>query len=287
MKDKRKPGQSQLDYLWANYSDFSVITSPSDDSDAILTQGAINSLLQEFSGIKSVKVIQQNNNSVLEVITSDNQATLYPFPPSITIERFSKRYITQADRNKGCELPLNTQVYSILLSNGNEYIAPIDKYIGQDSSSILLNIIENTVYAELKISNRNSIVLLKTLDDGVYADLNISPDTEGILFNKKDNGLSANIVLQNSDKFIKFSLLTAEQYSNLAELNLIDSTTMYFIKGARYFYFGQYKMAGSSGSIILDDYYTKQQLDNKFKDYITKDELSKELDKTIINWNNV
>lgn len=32
---------------------------------------------------------------------------------------------------------------------------------------------------------------------------------------------------------------------------------MYFIKGSKYFYFGLYKMGGASGSIDLDNYYTK------------------------------
>lgn len=54
MKGKRLPGQSQLDYLWVNYGDFSVSSTTSEDPDVILTQGAINQLLREFKGIFSV-----------------------------------------------------------------------------------------------------------------------------------------------------------------------------------------------------------------------------------------
>lgn len=287
MKDNRKPGQSQLDYLWVNYAEFSVSKEPTENPDQILTQGAINSILQEFHGVSSVKVIEEGDNKILEVKNSDGKVFTYPLPTSITITSFTKRQITQADRNKGCALSLNTWVYAILLSNGNEYIAPIDKYIGNSSEAIIVDVLENAIYAELKISNRNSIVSLGIFDDGLSADLNISKDTEGISFEKKHDGLSANVVLQNSDKFIKFSLLTSEEYFNLVKEDQVDETTMYFIKGSKYFYFGLYKMGGASGSIDLDNYYTKQQIDNKLKDYVTKDYLRNELDKNTINWLNI
>ena len=243
MKDKRKPGQSQLDYLWVNYGEFSVSTEPSDDTDAILTQGAINSIIQNFSGVSSVEVVEQEGNKVLKVVTSDGKISTYPFPSSITIQSFTKRQITQADRNKGCELPLGTWVYAILLSDGNEYLAPIDKYIGKSSESIIIDVIENTVYAELKISNRPSIVSLGVYGDGIPADL--------------------------------------------VEADLVDDTTMYFIKGSKYFYFGLYKMGGTFGSVELDDYYTKQEINSKLSSYATKDYVQTELDKVTINWINV
>ena len=185
MKDNRKPGQSQLDYLWVNYAEFSVSKEPTENPDQILTQGAINSILQEFHGVSSVKVIEEEDNKILEVKNSDGKVFTYPLPASITITSFTKRQITQADRNKGCALSLNTWVYAIMLSDGNEYIAPIDKYIGNSSEAIIVDVLENVIYAELKISNRNSIVSLGIFDDGLSADLNISKDTEGISFEKK------------------------------------------------------------------------------------------------------
>ena len=150
-----------------------------------------------------------------------------------------------------------------------------------------MNVIENAIYAELKISNRPSIVSLGVYGDGISADLDLSSERGGVVFEKKDDGLSGEVVLQNSDKVIRFSLLTSEEYSDLAEANLVDDTTMYFIKGSKYFYFGLYKMGGTSGSVELDDYYTKQEIDSKLSSYATKDYVQTELDKVTINWINV
>lgn len=282
----RQEGQSQLDYLWVNYGDFATSSVPTDDPDTIITQGAIKSLLQEFKGVASVEVIDKEGTKILQVKTSENEIFEYPFPTNITIVSFRRREITQADRNKGCELPLGTLAYSILMSDGNEYLAPITKYTGSISPSIAVDLLESAIYAELKVSNRPSIISLGVYEDGVSADLNFSSEIGGIAFEKKEDGLYGNVVLQNSDKFIKFSLLTSEEYSDLAEANLVDDTTMYFIKGSKIFYFGTYKMSGSSGSVDLDDYYSKQEIDRKLKDYVTKDELQTKLDSVIINWIN-
>lgn len=278
---KRQPGQSQLDYLWVNYGDFSVSNTISEDENVILTQKAITSILKELGGVQSVKII----GDILEVKSSTGIVNTYPLPSGISIQNFTRRQIEQSDRNKGCELPLGTWVYSIMLSNGNEYLAPTNVYIGKESSSILVNLLENTIYAELKISNRPSIISINTNNDGISADLNISSDG-GILFNKTDDGLQGNVILQNSDKFVKFSLLTETEYSELRDTSLIDDTTMYFIKGQQYFYFGSYKMCGSSGTIELDNYYTKTELDNMLKEYATKTYVATEVDKNTINWTN-
>ena len=45
-------------------------------------------------------------------------------------------------------------------------------------------------------------------------------------------------------------------------------------------------MSGASGSVDLDDYYSKQEIDRKLKDYVTKDELQTKLDSVVINWIN-
>lgn len=284
----KSQGVSQLDYLWANFGDFSVAKIPTDNPDDILTQGAVKSIIADLSGISSVQVVYEDGVAYL-VVTDTFGVVLSkdPIPSGISISAFGKRQITQSDINKGCELPLGTYVYYIQLSNGNEYLAPADHYTGYTSSTIITDIVDNAIHAELKINNQESIVSLSSTDDGLNADLNLSTTTDGVILSKLNDGLQGNVVLQNSDKFIKFSLLTLEQYEQLSTDGLIDDTTMYFIKNARYFYFGQYLMMGSEGSIVLDDYYTKQDIEDKLSNYVTKEELQTELDKTTLSWNNI
>lgn len=279
---------SQLDYLWVNYGNFSVSTTPTNNPNDILTQEAINSLLQEFSTIKSVQIIDKNGLKYLVVTNNDNTIiNEQPIPSGISIQNFGKRQVTQSDRDKGCELPLNSYVYFILLTDGNEYLAPIDRYQGYESRTIITDIINNSVYAELKINNQDSIVSINDTPQGIKADISISDKSDSILLSKTQSGLEGNIILQNSDKFVKFSLLTIEEYENLSLNNQVDETTMYFIKGARFFYFGKYLMAGSEESIVLDNYYTKDEINSKLVNYVTKDELQSRLDEVIINWNNI
>lgn len=275
---------SQLDYLWVNYSDFSVSNTPTDNPNTILTQEAVLSIIKEFGDISSVDVVLKGGLYYL-VVTDSSGAIVNekPIPSGISIQSFTKRTVTQSDRDKGCELPLNSLVYAILLSDGNEYLAPISTYKGYESRTIITSIINDSIYAELKINNQSSIVSLLDTSDGLSANLKLAQG--GIQFTETPDGLQGDVILQNSDKFVKFCLLTIEEYEQLSNDNQVDDTTMYFIEGARFFYWGKYLMMGSESSIVLDNYYTKQEVDQKLNQYVTKDYLQTELDKVTINWN--
>lgn len=277
---------SQLDYLWVNYADFSVSNTPTDNPNTILTQEAILSIIKEFGDISSVDVVLKGG--LYYLVVTDSNGTIVnekPIPSGISIQSFTKRLVTQNDRDKGCELPLNSPVYSILLSDGNEYLAPIELYKGYESRTIITSIINNSIYAELKINNQSSIISLTDTSNGLSANLKLAQG--GILFTETADGLQGDVVLQNSDKFVKFCLLTIEEYEQLSKDNQIDDTTMYFIKGAKFFYWGKYLMMGSESSIVLDKYYTKEEVDDKLSNYVTKDELQEKLDTVVLNWNNI
>ena len=280
--DKRIQGQSQLDYLWANYGNLNVsstlTTSP---DDTLLTQKAIQQFIG--NGISDIKVTTRDNTNYLDLYNSSGQIIKSQILPSgIAIKSFGARIITQADIDKGSELTLGTPVYSIVLTNGNEYLAPTTSYVGEATSSIALHILNDAISAELKINNRASIVSISNTDDGVSADLNLSTDS-GISFKKGTDGYEGGVVLENSDKFIKFCLVSSAGYTNLVNNNEINDTTMYLISDKDYFYFGKHKMMGSG--ISLDDYYTKEELDNIIDNKITNI-IDIKLEQTL-NWNNI
>lgn len=268
--DKRIQGQSQLDYLWVNFGNVNVSsTLTNNPENTLLTQKAIQQFVN--SGINDIKVITKDNNNYLDSYDSSGQLISSQLLPSgISIKSFGTRNITQTDIDKGTDLPLNTSVYSIVLTNGNEYLTPKDTYVGKDTSSIVLNILNNTISAELRLSSNPSIVSLENTDNGLRANLNLS-DNSSIKFKEDTDGYEGGIVLENTDKFIKFCLISSEEYAALADN--VNDTTVYFISGSNYFYFGKTKMISSG----ISEEYLNDKINNS---------IDNKLEQTL-NWNNI
>lgn len=254
----RKPGQSQLDYLWENYG--SRFVSDKLESDSIPSGELLQSIVQDIndSSITDFNVINGQligYNKKGERVSFVNLSDLGKVPIS-----FQKRYITQEDIDNGCTYKKGTPVYSLLFSDKTELIAKIDEYQGDITNSIALEVSGNTISGKLRIDNGKSVVLLKETVGGIVADLKISSDDESVQLTKEFDGLKAKILLDNEGRTLKFKYLTLSDYLAIEEP---DSTTIYFIKGKKYFYFGKY--AVGTGETNLDNYYTKDEIDAKLK----------------------
>lgn len=275
--DKRKPGQSQLDYLWSNYGQYSV--SDVLEADTIPTSGLLQNLVDKLSSgtVESLKVV----NGVLVGININNEQTFSLDISEITnngrtITNFGRRYITSSDVDNGCSYPINTPVYYIKFSDDAEFIAQIDSYEGYETNSIVITINNGQVSGKLKINNEDSVVTLEESKKGVKADLKISKAEEGeITLSKELDGLKAKINL-DGNRSLKFKMLPLNEYLYLTEK---DETTVYFIEGKNYFYFGENLI----GSVNLDEYFTKDEMND------IKSELEKYIDDSLsdvgINWN--
>lgn len=274
----RQPGQSQLDYLWVNFGEHYV-------SDTLEEKGIPSSkLLQELvnnvanSAINNLRVVDDQligyNKEGGEVFSMN----VSEISNEKLVVAFGKRYITQEDIDKGCVYSKGTPVYSLLFSDNSELVAKIDEYQGEITNSVAVDVNEHFISARLRVDNETSVVPIKETRNGVQADLNISPNVESIEFVKEFEGLKARILLDNEGKTLKFKYLTLTEYLEIEEP---DPTTVYFLHGKKYFYFGRYLIGVTEDSLV--GYYTKQQIDNKLKDYVTKDYLRNELDKNTIN----
>lgn len=247
----RSPGQSQLDFLWVNYGGpLEQDLIPSIDQLQKLLNGLSDSSITNIRVVNNKLVgYNKNNEEVFSVDIEDINKT----PTS-----FTKRYITQEDIDKGCTYKKGTPVYSIVFSDNSELIAKIDEYQGEITNSIDIRVSDHIISGKLRVNNDKSLVLLKETNDGIVGDLKISPNVESIELTRELEGLKAKIILDNEGKTLKFKYLTLTDY--LAIENP-DPTTVYFIQGKKYFYFGRYAIG--NGETNLDDYYTKDEIDAK------------------------
>lgn len=257
MTPVRKPNQSQLDYLWYHYGDGSATTEDNGTPFIELLQSLISN--NSDSSITDFQVVNKQlvgYNHEGKEICSVNLSDLQGNVPVA----FKKRYITQEDIDKGYSYSKGTPVYSLSFADGSELLAKIDEYQGETTNSIALNVSEHFISASLKINNGTSVVPLKETRNGIVADLKISSDVESIELTKELEGLKAKIILDNEGRTLKFKYLALEDYLAIAEP---DSTTVYFIQGKKYFYFGRYAIG--TGETNLDNYYTKEEIDAKLK----------------------
>lgn len=280
MKDRRRPGQSQLDYLWTNYGGYSVSSVLEENSipTTELLQKLVDNLKQE--SLNSIKVVGDRlvgTNSDGEILFTIDIDDITTTGKSLT--NFGKRYITNVDVENGCELPEESPVYFIRFSDNTELIAPIDQYCGIETNSVVVTIDSNQIYANVKINNQDSIVTLNETAQGLQADLKVSSDEDSIQLTKELEGLKAKILLDNAGRVLKFKLMSLDEYQNLP---IKDTTTVYFLRNKKYFYFGEYLIG--EGASNLDDYYTKQEIDDNIA---TKQYVQDSLADVGMNWKSV
>lgn len=280
MKDRRRPGQSQLDYLWTNYGGYSVSSVLEENSipTTELLQKLVDNLKQE--SLNSIKVVGDRlvgTNSDGEILFTIDIDDITTTGKSLT--NFGKRYITNVDVENGCEFPEESPVYFIRFSDNTELIAPIDQYCGIETNSVVVTIDSNQIYANVKINNQDSIVTLNETALGLQADLKVSSDEDSIQLTKELEGLKAKILLDNAGRVLKFKLMSLDEYQNLP---IKDTTTVYFLRNKKYFYFGEYLIG--EGASNLDDYYTKQEIDDNIA---TKQYVQDSLADVGMNWKSV
>ena len=176
--DRRKPGQSQLDYLWVNFGNKFITSDIKEvDPDAIPSI----QLLKDVSGISgSIAQITVEDGFLLaknsdgEVISSVNTDEI----GGLSIIDFKKRVITDKDIELGCTLPVGTGVLSIKLSNGVEYLS--ETLDGGETATAQTIVDGNTIYTDVKISKLPGNVFISKNYDGLKANVDIDHVVEQI-----------------------------------------------------------------------------------------------------------
>lgn len=127
MKDKRVPGQSQLDYLWTTYGPYAVSSIlENEPSEYLPTQKLLQSLLSQISNQSGNLISIKGNNLILYSITGEELSKVDISELQVnssTIIDYGSKTVTQDDIDKGCPFNLNSKVYYIALDNGKIFWA--------------------------------------------------------------------------------------------------------------------------------------------------------------------
>lgn len=243
---KRPQGMSQLDYLWLNFGGYTIGTEASSapKENAILTELAVTKLIQKATGggIISLEYRDHPDNPDLVQLIGTNvegtQLAIVDMPKEVHVESFVNRKVTQSDIDNGCPYDLNSNVLSIKLTNGKEYLVDLETLIvrGAETDTISTNVTNGIINSHVRIdkaSNELSVVELRKSTQGLYPYLKISEEASGVELVKTNSGLKARIPI--GDNEVKFSQLTYDEYC-LIEAK--DPTTVYFISDKPYLYLG-------------------------------------------------
>lgn len=244
----RPQGMSQLDYLWTHFGAYEVSneTSQVPSENIILTEQALTDLIQKSTsgGITALTYREHpTKDDIMQLIgTSINgsELTVVEMPKEVHVQSFQRRRVTQIDIDNGCQFPLDSEVLSLILTNGTEFLvnlSDIDLLLSsRDSNTIATDVTNGVIQSSLKIDERNndiSTVQIHTTSNGIYTDINVSDEDTGIKIEKTDKGLTAYIPM--GDNKVRFQQLTLDQYLVLEPK---DQTTFYLITDIPYIFFG-------------------------------------------------
>lgn len=244
----RPQGMSQLDYLWTHFGAYEVSNEASQvpSENIILTEQALTDLIQKSTsgGITALTYREHpTKDDIMQLIgTSINgsELTVVEMPKEVHVQSFQRRRVTQIDIDNGCQFPLDSEVLSLILTNGTEFLvnlSDIDLLLSsKDSNTIATDVTNGVIQSSLKIDERNndiSTVQIHTTSNGIYTDINVSDEDTGIKIEKTDKGLTAYIPM--GDNKVRFQQLTLDQYLVLEPK---DQTTFYLITDIPYIFFG-------------------------------------------------
>lgn len=172
MKDKRVPGQSQLDYLWTTYGPYAVSSVlENEPSEYLPTQELLQSLLSQISNSSGNLLSIKGNNLILYSITGEELSRVDISElkgNSSSIVDYGSKIVIQEDIDKGCPFNLGSKVYYIALDNGKIFYAEqetpsvflfVDK-LPEIGESNKMYIIQNENTYSMYLYNESKFILL-------------------------------------------------------------------------------------------------------------------------------
>ena len=250
MSNSNRPfGMSQLDYLWLNFGGYTIGTDPTQDpkENNILSELAVRDLIQKSTGGGIISLDYREHptdESLMQLIGTNvegKQLAILDMPKEVHVESFVSRKVTQKDIDNGCTFDIHSDVLSIKLTNGKEYLLSLQDVVarGSQTDTVITDVTKGIINSHVKIDTANnelSVVELKKSQQGLYPYLKINNENSGVQLIKTNLGLRAKIPVGEYE--IKFRQMSFDEYC-LIEYK--DPGTVYFMTDKPYFYLGTQK----------------------------------------------
>lgn len=222
-KDTRRPGESQLDFLWSNYGNRPV-ASDTKNPDAIPSMGLLNRLLQLLKEEAVGSVVREGSFVVIRSVDGVEMGRfdIKELQGVYSVVDFGHRVVTEDDIEAGCKYDLYTPVYYITLDNGQTFWVPSEAYFGGETGGIKTTVQDKRIISYLKFDPNSSIAF------------------------KDEEGLFGEIRLDSEGATIRFDMVSMQTYLSITP----KENTIYFIKNRPYFYFNGFRIGTESESDV-------------------------------------
>lgn len=246
----RPAGMSQLDYLWLNFGGYEISNEvaavPRDN--VLVTEKALSSLVYKatLGGITAMTFrdhpTKEDTTQLIGTALDGSELTVVEMPKEVHVSSFAARLVTQEDIDNDVPYDINSQVLSLKLTNGKEYLVSLEELNlvirGSESDTVTTNVVSGVVTSHLKIDKGNntlSVVEIKSSNEGIHANLKLG-ETDGVELEKTDKGLVGRIPIGTTGYYIKFDQLTWSEYSLLEDRK---PNTLYFITDKPFIYLNE------------------------------------------------
>lgn len=228
----RKPGESQLDWLWRNFGP-EAVTSGSILEMVPELKVQLNSLTQQIQKSLDDLTIETNPSNksewVIKGIVQNGTEIPITFLKANPLTNVSLEKNT--DPNDCCN-KLGDWVIVFTLLDGTKHTLNVEElnnvYTGEESRTVNLIIKNNRIIAEVKTNNSDTIEFSKS-DAGLKADVRIKDQSNNVFkLIQTEDGLDTKVTLSSGESF-DISNISEAEYLILRETPEYKEGTIYFI----------------------------------------------------------
>lgn len=202
MATKRRPDQSQLDYLWDMFGDLALLDNPldADDGDILNKKGVTLIVLGMIRKLLKSLELKENEDdtSKYDVITVSNDGdrkTVFQLDKEDHLISVVLRKSLEPDVENGVAGDIGEPVFDFGMLNGNHIVVSLDNiYLeGSKTNSITTWVNDGKIYSKLRLANSDDPVLnVEVIQGGLLIETILAQPSGQVVLEKTTTGLAVN-----------------------------------------------------------------------------------------------